>query len=110
VPTCTGLARLIVVPSPSWPAQLPPQPQMVPSLFSARVCQPPAAMAVTPVRPVTCTGVVRLVVVPSPSWPWSFAPQAHTVPSLFTAKLDQLPPASALTVNTDLKLALPRFL
>ena len=33
----------------------------------ARLCPPPAAMSVTPVKPLTCTGNMLSVVVPFPS-------------------------------------------
>ncbi len=46
-----------------------------------------AAIAVTPLNPLTETGVLRLVFVPSPSCPTEFVPQAFTVPSLFKARL-----------------------
>jgi len=65
-------------------AQLPktvvPQAQTVPSLFSARLCSPPPAIAVTPLSPLTCTGVLLLVNVPLPNCPEPFNPQAQTVP------------------------------
>ena len=42
--------------------------------------EPPAVIAVTPVRPLTATGVDELVVVPLPSWPEELRPQHLTVP------------------------------
>jgi hypothetical protein len=41
--TCTAVTRSVVVPSPSSPSALLPQAQTVPSLRSARVCNPPPA-------------------------------------------------------------------
>src|SRR6516225_6545417 len=85
--TCTGDGRKLVgFPSPSWPSPFPPQAQTVPSLFSARLCSPPAATAITPFRFCTCTGVSRSLMVPSPSWPLPFQPQAQTVRSVVIPK------------------------
>ena len=64
---CTGVLRLVVVPSPSWPSLLPPIAHSVPSVFTNRLWRLPAEMRRTSVS--TCTGVGRKVVVPSPSWP-----------------------------------------
>src|SRR5205823_5862069 len=91
--TCTGVDELVVVPLPSWPLAFPPQDQTVPSTRSARLCELPAAIAVTRVRLETATGVVAFVVVPLPSWPELFRPQAQTVPSLLTARLWLAPAA-----------------
>ena len=83
--TCTGVVRLVVVPSPSCPYALLPHAHTVPSPFSASACVAPAAIAITLDSPLTATGEVRVVVVPSPIWPPLFAPQAQTVPSVFNA-------------------------
>src|SRR3569832_866044 len=65
--TATGRARLAVVPSPSWPLLLPPQPHTVPSDASAIECSLPAAIATSLLRNSTRTGALRLTVVPSPN-------------------------------------------
>src|SRR5712692_8514991 len=92
--TCTGvLLMLVVEPFPNWPKPFAPQAQTVPSDLSAKLCSPPAAMAVMPLKkpaqpaPTTCTGVLLEVVVLFPNWPKPFAPQAQTVPSNLSAKL-----------------------
>src|SRR5579885_1593940 len=96
--TWTGVERLVVVPSPSWPESFIPQAHTVPSFFTARLCATPAASAVTPTMPpLTWTGVERLVVVPSPSCPSSLAPQAQTVPSFFRARPWPVPATIAAT-------------
>ena len=41
-PICTGMFRVMRVPSPSWPAALPPHPQSVPSARMARLWSYPA--------------------------------------------------------------------
>jgi hypothetical protein len=46
----------------------------------AHVCHPPAAIAVTPLIPVTATGTPLVVDDPSPSCPTSFVPQQLTEP------------------------------
>src|SRR3569832_889223 len=45
--TATGRARLAVAPSPSRPLPFPPQLHAAPSAASARLCDPPAAIATT---------------------------------------------------------------
>src|SRR2546428_654917 len=101
--TCTGGLLLVVGSFPNWPVALLPQAQTVPSNFSAKLCDPPAAMAVMPLNkpappaPTTCTGVLLLVVVLFPNWPVALLPQAHTVPSNLSAKLCWPPPARPLT-------------
>ncbi len=59
----------------------------MPSLLTATLKSPPAAMLTMFDRPVTWTGVVRVVVVPSPSSPREFRPQAQTEPSDVSARL-----------------------
>jgi len=58
-----------------------PQPQAttVPSPFKARLCQAPAAIAITPARPL---GTLHCPA----SWP-APQPQATTLPSPFKARL-----------------------
>src|SRR5687767_8381693 len=45
--TATGVGRLAVVPSPSWPKALKPHATMLPSLLIASECASPAAIATT---------------------------------------------------------------
>src|SRR5262245_2878297 len=99
--TLTGLVRSLVVPSPSCPLGLAPQPQTVPLSLTARQWKPPAAMETTWVKwplgsvgSMTGVGVVlphtpllAVQTVPLPSWPESLAPHAHTVPSDFRASV-----------------------
>src|SRR5258707_13981102 len=93
----------VTVPLPNCPLLFHPQAQTVPSLFSARLCKPPPARAVTPVRkptpagPSTCTGVLLLVTVPLPNSPSLLTPQAQTVLSPLSARLCENPTARAVT-------------
>ena len=63
--TCTGwLWSVGRVPSPSWPDLLLPHETTEPSDFNARLCEPPAAIATTPLplpSPMTCAGAERLL-------------------------------------------------
>src|SRR5439155_1679301 len=67
--TRTGVSRLIVVPSPSWPALLSPQQEAAPAAVTPQVCESPARTAANVTPPDTSAGVNRKSVVPSPSWP-----------------------------------------
>ena len=51
------------------------------------MCESPAAMRTTALRPATCSAMTELVVEPLPCWPELFSPQTHTVPSLLSAAL-----------------------
>src|SRR5262245_38676348 len=101
----TGNGRSSVVASPSWPYELTPQAQTVPSCASAKLWAAPAAIARIPMRPLTGAGEAPSAVVPSPSWPPPrlptaaprFPPQAQTVPSDPTDRLCTPPPAIAMT-------------
>jgi hypothetical protein len=46
--TGVGVRRSVVVPSPSWPYQFPPQQRAAPAVVRAQVWGPPAARAATP--------------------------------------------------------------
>ena len=73
----------------AWRYQLlSPQPITVPSLFKARLCVPPHAMATTPV--VDSMVVWNLAIVAQ-------APHSTTVPSFFNAMLCKSPAAMATT-------------
>src|SRR5262249_54568136 len=107
--TWTGVKRLVLVPSPSCPLPLAPQLQTVPSVFSARLWLPPAAISVIDVKkpvppcPLTCTGDVRWVVVLSPSLPLPLFPHAHTVPSDLSARACKSPaPIAMMPVSPDI--------
>src|ERR1017187_5573410 len=105
------LSGPVLVPSPSSPYSFSPQAMTVPSSSSARLCDEPAAIALTPLSPATRTGVVLQAVegrskksqnsgpllVPLPSWPKEFSPHDMTVPSSNTARLVSPPAAAALT-------------
>src|SRR4051794_16880782 len=92
--TSVGTSRSVVVPSPSWPARLPPQHFTPPPLVSAHVCPVAAASATTPDgRAGTATGVRRAVVVPSPSCPLPLPPQHLTPPTLESAQMWEKPTA-----------------
>lgn len=55
--TMTGVVRLVIVPSPSWPTLFSPQQARVPSARNAHPFRAPAPMDVTVVRSVTATGI-----------------------------------------------------
>src|SRR5262245_55934360 len=84
--TCTGDGAVVVVPSPTAPALLPPQHQSVPSVLRAHVCPGPADTSAT-LAPsaVTWTGDTLFTVVPSPSCPAPLLPQHQRVPSVLRA-------------------------
>src|SRR5579864_4743410 len=90
---------------PSAPSALYPHAHTVPSLFSAKLWLPPAAMAATPVSALTATGVLLSVSVPLPNCPQALNPQAQTVPSPFNAKLCPAPPAMVATPESPLAWA-----
>ena len=86
--TSTGMLLSVVLPSPSWPPQLPPQHLAPPEDVKAQVWLSPAVIDATPdVRPETSTGVLLFVVVPSPSWPVSLLPQHLAPPEVVTAQV-----------------------
>src|SRR3990172_3409111 len=96
--TSTGVARCVVVPSPSWPSKFRPQHFTPPPAVRAHVWSLPAAICATPLpRPTTPTGVVRCAVVPSPSWPYSLYPQHFTPPAFVSAQVYASPAATAAT-------------
>src|SRR5580700_6343255 len=80
--TGTGVDRLVVVPSPSWPSALSPQHWTVPSVSSAQALKAAAKTADALVIPLTKTGVVLPPVVPLPSSPKPvpMPPQHSTLP------------------------------
>ena len=58
-PIWTGLVRLVVVPSPTWPSPLSPHPQSVPSLRMPSEWLPPAAATAQVVSDPIWIGLVR---------------------------------------------------
>src|SRR5438105_3582560 len=96
--TWMGTLLLVVELLPSWPDELRPQAQTVPSALRARLCAVPPAMLSTPVRPEACTGTLLVVVVLLPSWPLALLPHAHTVPSAFRPRVC-VPPRPAVTAT-----------
>src|SRR5437764_2914684 len=72
--TCTGVGlqgppvnialelQVVVALTPNRPPSFAPQARTVPSLLSARLLYPSAAMAVTPVRPLAWTGELLFLV------------------------------------------------
>src|SRR6185437_16722027 len=76
-----------------------PQARTVPSALRAKLCAPPAAMAMTRSRLWTSPGVGRDLTVPSPSWPVVLKPHDQTLPPTSRARLWLLPsPASIATI------------
>ena len=93
--TCTGVKRVSLVPSPSWPSALYPIAQRVLSDFKNMERAFPADTAVTSLA--TCTEVERFSVVPSPSWPRLLRPVAQRVLSDFKNMEWLCPTATAVT-------------
>jgi len=66
-----GVARLVVVPVPSWPFPLAPQHlRSALAVTYAHVWEYPAASSPTTPPTLIAVGVLRVVVVLSPSWPF----------------------------------------
>ena len=90
--TRTGTSRLVVVPSPSWPAKLLPQQATDPSVLRAQEWLPPAATCFTPTRlpprpSTTVLGAATFSVVLLPTWPFVSRPQHCTEPEVVTAQV-----------------------
>src|SRR5215213_4817968 len=96
------LASPVIVPSPSLPEMVVPQPQTVPSDLTAYDVPSPAMIRTTFVRPGTCTGVACATksCTPVPNAPCEFPPHVQTVPSAFSAT--EVWPA-ALTSLTNIR-------
>ena len=95
--TSTGVRRLVVVPSPSWPRALSPQHLIRSVAEIAQLWMWPAATPIIPLpRPVTATGVSCSSIVPSPSWPVALYPQHSTPPALVKAHECASPVATAI--------------
>jgi hypothetical protein len=109
--TLTGVLRVVVVPSPSWPEPFNPQ-HSTPRTVMAHVCAsmerlPPLETSSAPLKSgpagveMTSTGALRLVpIVPSPSCPEVLKPQ-HLTPELLMRTQLWLPP----TVNAVAELS-----
>lgn len=67
--TVTGVRRLVVVPSPSWPLKFHPQHLTVPLVSTAHVWVPPVEISTMLVSPLTVIGTSASVSVPSPRRP-----------------------------------------
>jgi hypothetical protein len=91
----TGLLRLVVVPSPSWPESFDPHPHTFPD-SRANEWKPPAEIVLAPLIAATMPGVLLVVAVPSPNWPDVFDPQAQMVPSERNASECSFPAAIAI--------------
>jgi hypothetical protein len=65
--TSTGVAWVLVVPSPSCPSSLAPQQRTDPPDLSTHACVPPTDMPVASVIPETSTGTTDEFIEPSPS-------------------------------------------
>src|SRR5690606_25242785 len=78
--TFLGLTRRAAVPSPSWPALLPPQHRASPERVTPQLCQPPVVSDVKRELPATWVGVLVRPVLPMPTWPFSLDPQHQAVP------------------------------
>src|ERR1041385_5841845 len=99
---CTGVDTSLVVPLPTWPKKLFPQPQTVPSTLSAMLWTSPPMMAVTELRkpafPTSWTSIgistrVRLDWErPTPNLPPKVAPHVQTVPSDLRTTVPRAPP------------------
>ena len=100
--TRTAASRWVAVPSPSWPLELRPTAQTLPSDLRKTPWLRPAAARVTPVRGPpreerTWTGTLEAAVELLPSWPFVLLPKAQTVPSDFTAYECESPAARCTT-------------
>src|SRR6266496_3099511 len=82
----TGTGTFESTPYPEPVPKASPHDHTVPSDFSAKPFQNPAATWVTPVNPDTRSGTFESPpVAPAPSWPNWLSPQDHTVPSVCSA-------------------------
>src|SRR5207253_1945531 len=85
-PTATGVTSpRVKIPLPTCPCRSSPHAITVPPLSSARLCLPPAATAVTPLRPLPPTGALLATIVPLPSCPSALFPHAATPAGVSTA-------------------------
>src|SRR6478672_10100884 len=82
MPTCTGVGRIIVVPSPTSPASLRPPHQSVSSLWMPHVVWTPVTIRFQVAVPLpTAVGMLAFAVEPLPStWP-APSPQQYAAPS-----------------------------
>jgi hypothetical protein len=93
IDTATGTELSVMVPFPSSPSSLEPQPQARPVESRARIAVPPPeiSLKVTPFGITTATGTELSVVVPFPSSPKPLSPQAHARPVESMAALTPSP-------------------
>ncbi len=89
---CSGTARAVVVPSPSWPQELKPHAHTEASAVMPNELPSPTAIAVIGGSPATCANVNRR--------PPGSVPAVHTVLSLNSATSDPDPnPADTTPVT-----------
>src|SRR5476649_2756821 len=93
--TRIGASLSMLVPSPSWPLKLRPQPYMAPLVLIANACDLPAATKAQSLSLPTLvgTGCGSVSDVPRPSVPFWLEPQVHRVPSLRSATTNCSPTA-----------------
>src|SRR4029450_5281612 len=97
--TSTGLLRITVVPSPTWPLKLAPQHLAEAAVVTAHVTALAAEIAAAPLpRPATARGPWRSVHVPSPTSPLAFAPQHLALPATVTAQACVTPAVMAVAL------------
>jgi hypothetical protein len=95
--TWTGVERLVVLPSPSWPFSLPPQHIAAPAVVTAHVWFAPAEMAAMPLdKPTTSMGVdvhgkgspitEHTACAVPPNWPELSDPQHFALPAFVTTQ------------------------
>ena len=97
VTTRAGSSRVVVLPSPSWPAKLLPQQVTPPPARTTQEWSAPAPTAVAPETAATSTGRAGVAVVASPSCPLPFHPQHFTAPAVVVAQVWCRYEASATT-------------
>ena len=93
----------MIVPLPNWPELFAPQHLTVPPADNAHECEPPAAIATTPDKPLTLTAVDAFVIVPLPNWPERLPPQHFTVPPADNAHECEPPATIAIGPTPKLK-------
>jgi hypothetical protein len=87
-PIWTGLERLIMVLSPSWPLPFSPHVQRVPSVLTALVKEEvPVSTCDQFVKTPIWTGLDLLITLPSPSWPLVLLPHPYNFPSVVVARV-----------------------
>src|SRR4051812_34256955 len=71
-----------------------------PDVVTAHVCDGPADMSDTPVKPLTASGLGLFAEpAPFPSWPWASYPQQSTKPVAMTAQVWPHPADTAIAAS-----------